>query len=68
MDDNLGPLLKVHERHASVEMARRELYWLLDWRKKYELTLAEELMLLSEWIYHAMGRCVKSEREKENES
>ncbi len=60
---DLGPLPTVHPRHEPVEKARRELDdWVYGWRLAHELTLSEELALLSELLHEKLEQCVRSER------
>ena len=66
MTDDLGPLPAAHPRHLPTERARRELTSLvLRWRQFWNLTLAEELMLLSEELNRKLALAVKHERENE---
>lgn len=60
---DLGPLPRVHPRHVPTELARREIEgWVLDWRERHGLTLAEELSLLAELLHHKLSLAVRSER------
>jgi hypothetical protein len=63
MPHDLGPLPLVHPRQEPVERARRELAgWVIDFAKRHDLTLAEELSLLAELLHDKLARCVRSER------
>lgn len=61
--DDLGPLPAVPARHLPVQRARHELLaFLIDWKAKHELTLAEELAVLSGEVSSILWGAVKSER------
>lgn len=66
--DDLGPLPMLHPRHELVQRAKVELMALLiDWSRKHELTISEELSLLSDEMSSSLHRCVNTERRKKKE-
>ena len=61
--NDLGPLPTVHPRHATTEMAKRELEaYVLDWQQRHKLTLPEELFLLTDLLHYKLSLAVKHER------
>lgn len=59
----LGPLPRLHPRTLVVNKAEVELGSLLiDWRKKYDLTLAEELGMLLDAARSLIKYAIRSER------
>lgn len=55
--------MTLHERHFPVELARRELReFIAALENKHDLTHAEELMLLAEWLHDDLARTVKCAR------
>lgn len=61
--------MELHKRHIPMEEAQRELAnFVGEWCEKHELTLAEQLLLLSGEMQRTLRLTVRSERERKKKS
>lgn len=57
--------MQLNPRHLPVRDAENDLCIILtEWRKRHDLTLAEELFVLTKVVYGSLGLVVKDEHEK----
>ena len=63
----MGPLPKVPRRHAVYNKAEIELgYYVLEWRQRHKLSVAEELNILTTLMQQTLRRIVSDEHKKDD--
>lgn len=65
MKDELGPLPRIHPRHMMVEVAKRAFsdFW-IELVQKHDLTIAEQLNILTQELQWHTSWCVNAERNR----